>query len=72
MYGQDVVIANKMESEGQPDKIKVSQATKDMLDKYFAKNGNVNLLFVQQEDVHIKKLNRDIKNYIVEKDEGYF
>ena len=33
LYGQDVQIANKMESEGIPDKVKISAATKQLLDK---------------------------------------
>lgn len=33
IYGQDVVIANKMESSGESDMINVSKDTKELLDK---------------------------------------
>ena len=71
MYGQDVVIANKMESEGIPDKVKVSLATKKMLEKY-AESDYLGYTFHKQEPVRIKKLKRDIENYIVEKEDGFF
>jgi class 3 adenylate cyclase len=33
IYGPDVLIANKMESEGVPGKINTSEATKQLLEK---------------------------------------
>ena len=71
MYGQDVVIANKMESEGVPDKVKVSRATKDMLEKYVEKHGDIGMEYEKQEDVFVKKLGRNIENYIVEKNDFF-
>ena len=71
MYGQDVVIANKMESEGIPDKVKVSLATKQMLEKYVEKNGDIGIEYEKQEDVLVKKLNKHVENYIVEKNDFF-
>lgn len=33
VYGKDVLIANKMESEGEPGRVHVSEATKNLLEK---------------------------------------
>lgn len=71
MYGQDVSIANKMESEGVPDKVKVSLATKNMLQQYIDKNGDIGIEYEKQEDVYVKKLKRNIENYIVEKNDFF-
>lgn len=35
IYGTDVMISNKMESNGEPGRIMVSQATKDLLESAF-------------------------------------
>lgn len=52
-----------MESEGIPDKIKVSYSTKELLDKI----PGINARFERQEDVDVSKLNKMIENYIVER-----
>lgn len=69
LYGQDVVITNKMESEGIPDKVKVSLATKNMLDKYSENYGDIGYTFEKQDIVKITKLGIDVENFIVEKNE---
>lgn len=33
VYGRNVMIANKMESNGEPGKVMISQTTKDMLER---------------------------------------
>lgn len=71
MYGQDVAIANAMESEGIPDEVKVSYTTKKLLENYAERfnGGNLGYYFVKQEDVEIKKLDRKIENYLVKIDD---
>jgi class 3 adenylate cyclase len=60
IYGVDVLIANKMESSGQPGKVKVSQETFDVLSKNF--NGGFKFV----EDKVIEVAGKKIKTYFVE------
>ena len=60
IYGQDVSIANKMESKGTKGKINISEATKDMIEPYYRdfafipngtlkmKSQSVNMYFVEK------------------------
>lgn len=54
-----------MESEGIPDKVKVSKATRDLL----LKIPGLKVRFIKQDDVDVKRLNKSVENYIVEKDD---
>jgi class 3 adenylate cyclase len=64
LFGQDVLIANKIESSGKSDALHISDATKLMLDrsdawnKYYAE---------KDADVEIKALGRKIGTYFLEK-----
>jgi magnesium-transporting ATPase (P-type)/class 3 adenylate cyclase len=62
IYGQDVLIANKMESNGEPDKTVVSEVTKNLLEDY--KQGKYK--FTQIKEVHIDEASKTIKVYLVE------
>lgn len=75
MYGQDVAIANKMESEGIPDKIQVSKETKLLLED----NPNHKYTFVRRDEIvdpdtgenmsryiHIKALDKDVEGYFLD------
>jgi hypothetical protein len=64
LYGSDVLIANKMESNGQQDRIHISQSSKDYLDKI---NKNKRYLFTPNGETEIKALNRSVKGYFVDK-----
>jgi hypothetical protein len=57
VYGKDVMIANKMESNGEPAKINVSESVKNAIDRqsldkfYFEKNKTVTLPSFDNEKV---------------------
>lgn len=63
LYGQDVLIANKMESSGKPDSIHISEATKQMLEKsayrrkYYAQ---------PDKEVFIPSLDKRISTFFLE------
>ena len=63
LYGQDVLIANKMESSGKNDAIHVSEATKVML----AGTHTNFLRFTLDEDVYITALQSSVTTYFLEK-----
>lgn len=65
LYGSDVLIANKMESNGQQDRIHISQSSKDLLDKV---NQTGRYMFTENGEVEIKALNRKVNSYFVDKD----
>ena len=61
IWGPDVLIANKMESNGSPGKVKVSKTTKDIL-----KNSSAQLIqFEKSNHVEIKNLNISLKSYYI-------
>ena len=64
LYGQDVLIANKMESSGQEDKVHISKATKKMLEK---SKHNSEYIFTFDKEEEIKALQTNIKTYFLEK-----
>ena len=61
IWGPDVLIANKMESNGSPGKIKVSKTTKDILKKNLAQS----VQFEKSNHVEIKNLNTSMKSYYI-------
>ena len=61
IFGSDVLIANKMESAGQPGRINISEETKKILE---SKDMTYNVSF--HKEVHIDAANRDIKCYLIE------
>jgi len=61
IYGKDVVIANKMESNGVEGNIMVSESTKAMIEKDNFENYKFQLL----KTVDIKGLDKPINGYLV-------
>lgn len=61
IYGPDVVIANKMESNGEAGKINVSESTKNLLDQRFSNSFN----FTFNKIVESKMQNRGFKSYFL-------
>jgi class 3 adenylate cyclase len=61
IYGPDVLIANKMESGGEPGKINVSDATKNLLESGFS--GCFGYTF--NKVVEAKALKKGIKSYFL-------
>jgi class 3 adenylate cyclase len=64
LYGHDVLIANKMESSGQQDKVHISQATKEMIERS-SQQRRYN--FIEDDDVEIQALQTTVKTYFLEK-----
>jgi hypothetical protein len=65
LYGADVLIANKMESNGQQDRIHISQSSKDLLEKV---NFNGRYIFTPSTPTEVKALGAQIPSYFVDKD----
>ena len=61
IFGSDSLIANKMESSGQPGKINISEATKNLLE---SKDMPFKVVF--HKEVHIDAANKDIKCYLID------
>lgn len=61
IYGRDVLIANKMESNGEAGKINVSENTKNIIMKNFPDN----FMFQENTEVFISSLNEKVKSYFV-------
>ena len=61
IYGKDVLIANKMESNGKEGHIMVSTATKNLLEQSFLNY----FLFEFYKDVNIPSLKTNIGGYFV-------
>ncbi|CAD8052896.1 unnamed protein product [Paramecium sonneborni] len=68
IYGEDVTIANKMESKGQEGKIMVSQATKDLIESDQECIGIFDFEFAL--DVHLPQNNTSISAYFVHFDQN--
>ena len=66
LYGQDVLIANKMESSGESDTVHISDATKEMLCR--EKTIHSKYTFIPSEDVEIKALNKPVDILVGEVD----
>jgi phospholipid-translocating ATPase len=67
IYGADVLIANKMESNGEAGKVMVSEATKDFLEDYVPGK----YLFSYHKEIHVNNLNRDIKIFEAKSNEDF-
>ena len=67
IYGADVLIANKMESNGEAGKVVVSEATKEYLEDYVPGK----YLFDIYKEIHISDLNKDIKIFDVKVNESF-
>ena len=61
IYGQDVLIANKMESGGLEGNIMVSETTKSLLEKSYPGEFRYEL----HKEVDVKSLKRKINGYII-------
>lgn len=61
LYGEDVVIANKMESSGQPGMICVSETTKALLEEI----ETCNYTFAENKEILIRSSDRKIKSYFL-------
>lgn len=61
LYGEDVVIANKMESNGAPGKISVSETTRRLLENV----ETANYTFTYNTEVALKSSDRKIKSYFM-------
>lgn len=64
LYGSDVLIANKMESNGKQDRIHISQSTKELLEKV---NKNKRYIFTDNGHTEIKALSRRVAGFLVDK-----
>lgn len=62
IYGPDVLIANKMESGGEPGRINVSDVTKAILEK----GSPGKFIFEHNQDLYVKEINRSYSSYFLE------
>ena len=67
IYGPDVLIANKMESEGSTGFINISESTKQILESKF----DFAYYFEKNKDIPIKLLNQTIETYFIFKNQLY-
>lgn len=65
IYGTDVLIANKMESSGTVGKVKISQATYNILSQHYHKN------FTFEQDKIVNCCGKEIQTYFVSKKLDY-
>lgn len=63
IYGRDVLIANKMESNGVPGRVMVSETTKNILER--DPTNNYIFDFHKQVDFSLAQVNMSIKGYLV-------
>lgn len=61
IYGKDVLIANKMESNGVIGNIMVSEATKKILEK----EKSLGFIFEKKKEVECKGVDRLISGYLI-------
>lgn len=61
IYGEDVVVANKMESGGAEGKINVSEQTKKLLES----NENCNYTFSENKSIHVKSSNTTYQSFFL-------
>ena len=61
IYGPDVAIANKMESEGAPGMINISEVTKELLECQYPDRFG----YVDNKEIEIGALNQTIKSYFI-------
>jgi class 3 adenylate cyclase len=62
LFGVDVLIANKMESNGEPGRVMISEECKHLLDENYAKE----FVFTFNTDVFVPAANKYVKSYFVE------
>lgn len=61
IYGQDVVMANKMESGGERGKINVSEDTKKLLEE----NETCNYTFIENKEITVKSTGKSLMSYFL-------
>ena len=65
LYGEDVVLANKMESNGIAGQICVSETTKYLLEQVEM----ANYTFTDNQDISLKSSDRKVKSYFMNLDQ---
>jgi class 3 adenylate cyclase len=65
LYGEDVVLANKMESNGQPGNICVSETTRSLLEQVEM----ANYTFTDNQVIHLKSSDRKVNSYFMNLDQ---
>ena len=63
IFGVDVVVANKMESNGSPGKVMISEDTKKIIENNFPEE----FYFEYSDEVMVKAAKRNFKSYFVYK-----
>ena len=63
IYGRDVLIANKMESNGVEGRVMISENTRSLIEPYNSKHRKYDLQF--HKVVKIEKLNIEQKAYLI-------
>jgi class 3 adenylate cyclase len=62
IFGIDVLVANKMESNGEPGRVMISEDTKVILEQQFPEK----YAFTYNTEVFISAANRHVKTYFAE------
>ncbi|CAD8166458.1 unnamed protein product [Paramecium pentaurelia] len=62
VYGADVMISNKMESNGERGKVQVSEDTKQLLEQSYPDQ----FLFTFNKEVEFKSISRKTKGYFID------
>jgi hypothetical protein len=65
IFGSDVLIANKMESNGEVGKTAVSEDTKNLLEYEDGVNKDTYFKFIPNKTVQVSSVNREIKSYFI-------
>lgn len=65
LYGEDVVLSNKMESNGQPGNICVSETTRALLEQVEM----ANYTFTDNQVIHLKSSDRKVNSYFMNLDQ---
>lgn len=66
IFGIDVLVANKMESNGEPGRVMISEDTKILLEKHIPDKYK----FTFNTEVFISAANRHFKTYFAEADDS--
>ena len=61
IFGKDILIANKMESNGVEGKVAVSEATKILLEK----DTETPFIFEKHKDVECKNMKKPVPSYLI-------
>ncbi|EGR30880.1 hypothetical protein IMG5_121780 [Ichthyophthirius multifiliis] len=64
IYGQDVLIANKMESNGVKGGVTVSESTKNLIEESME---SCDFEFIDKGEVYIKSINKTVNTYLVDR-----